>query len=526
MNKSKGKWKTVIVIILFIFVWLWDVIFAYRYGETYLDADMASEMVLANKTNEAGVYLDTDWFYSSEIRILGQIMLFKPLLLLFPDDWGLVRVIAQAFFLLAAGLSYIYMTSILGNIRKSIFFAALLLCPFGYWHMWHDCFDGFYLIWIIFYSFLAGLIFRLSFKRGRYRWLQWMSLVALSFVCGLQSIRVFNNLLIPLAAAAFIIAYLNLRQTGEDTVFHKVRIFVVTTISCMCAAVGYFINHKVLSNIYTYTNQDTRLWQEFSITSLLNLLENFIQLFGYPYNSTQSMEIPLFSWLGLLSCFGILLTVFFVGGFVVGIKKYKIFSAEEKAIFWTAIMAIAVQMVIFAFFMSQTEFNGSYFLPSLCLYIALLQIAVTRFSYVDCKRGSAILSMLILVTAVLSGINTQLLFLKYPTRSHSELVKVAETLKEQGYNQVVSTFWRGNNLTELTDGYVEVWVTHEMNLEYINKCLQSKSHLTTRPYERYAYVYETEVYNRDESQHSLWDNNENAHIVYQDDIYTVVGVEE
>ncbi len=518
------KIKTIIVVSIFIAVWIWDIGFAYKYGETYLDADMASEMVLANKTNEAGVYLDTDWFYSSEIRILGQVMLFKPLLLLFPDNWGLVRVIAQAIFLLATGLSYIYMTSILGNIRKSIFFAAILLCPFGYWHMWHDCFDGFYLIWIIFYSLLAGLILRLSFRKGGHRWLQWFALVMLSFLCGLQSIRVFCNLLIPIAIAAMIVTYLGLKERVDKVSFKKLRLFIIAAVSCLCAGIGYLINHSVLQNIYTYVNQEEKQWQEFSISRVISILEDFIQLFGYPYNFTQTMEIPLFSLLGILSCFGILLIIVFLGGFVVSLRKYKILKDEERTIVWTSVMAILITTLIFVFFFSES--NGSYFLPSFGLYVATLQIAVERFSYVYNKIGKSLLSAVILIIAILSGINTQMLFLKYPPRSHPEMVKVADALKEQGYNQVVSTFWRGNNLTELTDGYVEVWVTHEMNLEYINTCLQSKTHLTTRPYERYAYVYETEVYYREESQHSLWDNNENAHIVYQDDIYTVVGVEE
>ena len=46
------KAKTIIVIAIFLAVWLWDVSFAYKYGESYLDTDMASEMILANESNQ------------------------------------------------------------------------------------------------------------------------------------------------------------------------------------------------------------------------------------------------------------------------------------------------------------------------------------------------------------------------------------------------------------------------------------------------------------------------------------------
>ena len=525
LNLKSEKVKTIIVILIFLAVWTWDVSFVCKYGETYLDADMASEMVYANKTNEEGVYLAKDWFYGNELRILGQTLLLKPLLLLFPDNWSLVRVISQAILLFVAGLSYIYMTSVLKNVRKSIFFASVLLCPFGFWHMWHDCFDGSYLVWIIFYSFLAGLIFRLSFRRGKKKRLQWIALGVLAFACGLQSIRVFNNLLIPVGIVAFIAMYTGLKKNDGNINLQKTRMLIVTSISCFCAFVGYSINHFVLQNIYTYVNQESRQWQEFSFSEILEVLGCFLQLFGYPYSYGNTMEIPLFSKSGLLCCFGILLIFIFAGGFVICIKEYnKTLLEEQKAIFLTAVMSIIVCVLIFVLFM--IERNGSYFLPSMGLYVASLQIATDVYSYAVKKYGEILAMATILLAAVLSGICNQKLFTKYPPRAHVEMVNVVEALEKQGYTQAVSTFWSGNTITELSDGNIEVWVTIGMNLDWINDLFQSKSHLTTRPHDKYAYVYEADLYYKDESGQELLENNDNAYVVYQDDAYVVIGVEE
>ena len=526
LNLKSEKVKTIIVILIFFVAWAWDVGFAYKYGETALDADMASEMVLANKSNQDGVYLDTDWYYSTEIRILGHIMLFKPLLLLFPNNWGLARVVAQAIFLLATGLSYIYMTSVLRNIRKSIFFAAILLCPFSYWHLYHDCFDGLYLIFIICYSLLAGLIFRLAFDAygGARRYLRWGLMILLSFVCGLHSIRVYLNLLLPLLVAMAIMSYSKFRENDGSIKIKYLKPLLITAVSCIGSAIGYLINHFVLSGIYTYTNQDARQWQDFSFSTIFDVLGYFVQLFGFPYNYINEMEIPLFSKCGMLSCFGILLIFIFGGGFVIGIKKFKSFTEEQKTIFMTAIATIVVCSLIFAFFMP--EANGSYFLPSMGLYVASLQIATDVYSYAIKKYGEILALAIIFLTASLSGICNQRLFVKYPSRSHAEMVNVVEALEEQGYTQAVSNFWSGNTITELSDGSIEVWVTYGNNLDNVYEWLQSKSHLTTRPRDKYAYVYEADTYYKDESLQTLWSNNDNACVVYQDDAYVVIGVEE
>ena len=529
LNLKSEKVKTIIVILIFFAVWAWDVGFAYKYGETALDADMASEMVLANKSNQDGVYLDTDWYYSTEIRILGHIMLFKPLLLLFPNNWGLARVVAQAIFLLATGLSYIYMTGILGNIRKSIFFATILLCPFGYWHLYHDCFDGLYLIFIICYSLLAGLIFRLAFDAcgGARRYLRWGLMILISFVCGLHSIRVYLNLLLPLLFAMAIMSYSKFRENDGSIKIKYLKPLLITAVSCIGSAIGYLINHFVLSGIYTYTNQDARQWQEFSISKLIETFGYFIQLFGYPYNYGNTMEIPLFSKSGLLCCFGILLIFIFIGSFTICVKEYKTLEEEQKAIFLTAIMTVSVCLLVFTLFMPSIDGSfGSYFLPSMGLYVAALQIATDLYSYAIKKYGEILALAIIFLTASLSGICNQRLFVKYPSRSHAEMVNVVEALEEQGYTQAVSNFWSGNTITELSDGSIEVWVTYGNNLDNVYEWLQSKSHLTTRPRDKYAYVYEADTYYKDESLQALWSNNDNAYVVYQDDAYVVIGVEE
>ena len=53
-------------------------------------------MVLASQLNREGGILSTNWYYSTELRVFCEQLLFKVGLMIFPDNWHLARVLAQA----------------------------------------------------------------------------------------------------------------------------------------------------------------------------------------------------------------------------------------------------------------------------------------------------------------------------------------------------------------------------------------------------------------------------------------------
>lgn len=515
------KAKTIIVIAIFLAVWLWDVSFAYKYGESYLDTDMASEMILANESNQDGVYLDSNWIYSSEIRILGQVMLFKPLLLFFPNNWGLARVVAQAIFLLATGASYIYLTSVLCNFRRSVFFAAILLCPFSYWHLWHDCFDGFYLIWIIFYSLLAGVILRLAIKEKKGIGFRIAFAVLLSFVCGIQSIRVFYNILLPVILASIILLFLSYKKKKgcPDKVF--IKFFVTAVSSTVVATIGYAINSLVLSQRYSYGEYNGTQWQELSFDRIFTVLENLLEVLGYPFCFPAFPVLYVFSNKGMITCFSVLMMGIFVFSFIFVIKRLKVTDSPKLLLGTLGLMAALVPVMVFSFL--NVNDNGSYFLPAMGLLVALLQISFDEFNYTN-QKETIIAHAALLGVAILCGLNTRTIFLQNPYRSNPAQVEMAAALKEQGYTQAIATYWNGNVVTELTDGQVEVWSSGDYDTTISHYGLQKKQHIDQMPKGRYAYIYPTFEYLN--SYHTKWDDSDNACVVYQDDVYTVIGVEE
>ena len=83
---------------------------------------MASEMVLADLLNKEGKIISTNWYYSTEIRIIGQFLFYKPLLKLFPYNWYLVRTLTQSVLTLLTGISYLYLATAIKKPPKKLSF--------------------------------------------------------------------------------------------------------------------------------------------------------------------------------------------------------------------------------------------------------------------------------------------------------------------------------------------------------------------------------------------------------------------
>ena len=512
--------------ILFLFVWLIIVSFDYKYGKSHLDSDMASEMVLANQLNKEGTLLSTYWYYSTEIRIFGNAILFKPLLKLFPNNWRLVRTIAQAILLLLTGVSYVYMTSILNRRKMSVLFATVLICPFGFWNMWHGSFSGFYLIWIILYNFCAGLIFRMTCikREKKLSIVLWIILAIYSFLIGLQSVRGLMNILIPLVLGSMLLIWIDIKKGNKlDLSCNSIKLFISSMAASIFSCIGYLINTNVLSKIYSFSDQNTQTWQKFTIDRFNTVIEGFFQLWGYPYSFTNKLEVKLFSFNGILSIFGVLLTVIVVYMFIWLIKNFKKLDENNKIVALSTITSPFVMLFVLIFIYASSASNGSYFLPCLGFIIAGLQIFIDNYKYSFEKSKNVAVGCL-LVCILMCSINTCSLFIQNPVRSNKNQAYVADLLVEKGYTKCVGTFWYGGNvITELSNGVVESWTIYNIEQQVIITWLQLKDHVENLPSGKAALIMSVEEC--DELSYNPF-AYEDMEVLHVDDELIVLGFED
>ena len=102
-------------------------IFAYM-GCENLDADMTSEMVLADLLNKEGKLLTTSWYYSTELRVVSAVPAYQLGLLLF-DSWQMARTFAVALLLALFVAAYLFLMRSFGLGSPMIYCAAALILP-------------------------------------------------------------------------------------------------------------------------------------------------------------------------------------------------------------------------------------------------------------------------------------------------------------------------------------------------------------------------------------------------------------
>ena len=104
-------------------------IYAAKCGTYFIDADMSSELVLARQLSREGGVLSKNWYYSSELRVLNNQLVFAPLFAL-SDNWQLVRTLGTAITLAVMTACYIFMARGTGLSWTGTFASAgVLLLP-------------------------------------------------------------------------------------------------------------------------------------------------------------------------------------------------------------------------------------------------------------------------------------------------------------------------------------------------------------------------------------------------------------
>lgn len=463
--------------------WLFGVIFMVVYGRSRLDSDMASEMVLAAQLNKEGGVLSTAWYYSTELRVFCEQILFKLGLAVFPQNWHAARTLAQAILsalVAVSGLYFLYGAS----LRKSApWLVGALLCPFGFWQMFHCVFGGFYYVHMIFVMLSMGLVLRITtaMDSARRTAVRAVLLAGLAFAAGLNGIRILMNLYVPLAAAALVLLGWRWNQAPLERprTVPQVRFAAAAWGAAVVSLAGYVVNAKVLAANHTFSDQGQRSWTALSFEYLTRVWADFLTLFGYPGDSgTLSFgdPIPLFSLQGLLGALGLVIAGVLIASVVHLLMRRRELSFVRMAVLTVFLSCLLVDSIAFAFMNEMIGINGSYWLPVVPLAFAVLGIEGETFPL---RRGLPRRGLAVAFAVAFLGvsISTTLRFVEVPPRGEPHLETICDWLVDNGYTQGYATFWFANVMTELSDGTLEMWDVTDLSRMDLHGWLQTKSHI-------------------------------------------------
>ena len=282
-----------------LFPWVWlaaaycvTMLVLCLYGRNYIDSDMASDMVLAELLNQEGGVLSTQWWYSTELNVFCEQLVYRLGLALFPGDWYAARMVGQAFLLLLLILSYLYVGHGLRLKNCGAWGAAALACPFGVWYWWYGPFGGFYFPYMILLLLGFGSMLHLLRPAGkRRRILQWGFLLLVTGASGLNGLKGLMGFFVPMALTACLALGLQWHLEPEKRPRRESRLLVMAVLSLIVASAAYVFNSVFLTATHQYSNYNDRLWGSMNLETLLNKWMDFLSLFGYPVDSFLQGEV-------------------------------------------------------------------------------------------------------------------------------------------------------------------------------------------------------------------------------------------
>ncbi|MDO4284079.1 MAG: hypothetical protein Q4C60_01975 [Eubacteriales bacterium] len=466
------------------FPWFWliaaysfMVLFLILYGRSVLDSDMASEMILASKLNEEGGILSRSWYYSTELRVFCEQLLFKLGLTVFPSDWHAARTLAQAILMALLALSFLYFGFSTGLRTSIVYCAAAMMCPFGFWYMFHGSIGGFYFIHMLFVTTSLGLLCHLvTDENHRALPLRLFLLGMVSLMAGMNGVRILMNLYSPLVLAALAVYLIHLHETGkfEFIKCSEGKTVIFSFYTFFCALCGDLINSKILAPLYHFPVPKP-FWRRLSLSRLLSAWSDFLSLFGYQSDRYFEVQVPLFSLGGLLNFFGLLLPAALLLALLRLCLHWKRLNFMPRLMTALLLSCLLVDGVVFAMLNDESAINASYWLPVIPVcFVVLAQAGHTeQFRFPLTRR---LLAAAFTVTILGTSTATLHQFVTEPPRAPKGIQQVCAWLQENGYTQGYATFWYSNVLTELSNGQIEMWTAADLSTLQTTQWLQSTSH--------------------------------------------------
>ncbi|MCR4991216.1 MAG: hypothetical protein K6A38_10190 [Lachnospiraceae bacterium] len=444
-------------------------------GKALVDGDMAGEMILADLLNKEHDFLLSDnWYQATEIHVFFMQIIFRPLLLIWPNNWHIVRVVGMMIIYAINILGYLFMMKQTGIKRPAIWSAGALMWPMGMWRFFLGLYGGQYLVYDFFMFYILGLILYISnvisdtentndktfivFSKSLKVKIIIPALILafLSFAGGVNGVRETMMLFMPVCLGVVIVVIRHLlahKNAGnwKDILSSEkklVILFLWIVFAMFCNLVGYAYNLTVLMKKYSFQKNTNMVWaSSFSFGAVLESISEFFGLFGY------TGDKKLFSSAGICSALGIVLMgVILFAVIRLFINRDKL-SLEQELILSTFVSGLVACACIFGLMEEMNE--PRYWTPFMCFAIMLLEIEwdVEEISIPNLKRIVAVLVSLAIIITSIGTIRNEM---KSPFRGKAKFLSMASYLEENGYTQGYADFWVANPVTEFTSNRVTV----------------------------------------------------------------------
>ncbi|MCI5857827.1 MAG: hypothetical protein MR016_10780 [Agathobacter sp.] len=509
---KKMKWTTWGGCLLLAVAFLVLCVFQNHYMDAMLSSDDASEMILAKLLSENGGILSSQWYYSTEIRVLNAQLIWS-ILFRFIGSWHVVHLLGN---IICFGISLVCLWVLCRAFRMQKVFpilGAFLLIPVS------DLYYAFVLQNVCYIPYIAtifvmfaGLVYFVDKSSGKRAKVIMGLIIALSVINGMGGARQLLTFYLPFVAA--VILYLCF--WAEDTPKENRHIGSYMLLSFLGAAAGYMINSRILSRRYFFAQYGEIRYSSFSWNRVIEVINGWLNTLGYKSGGKLFSITTLFN---VTAGITILLAVYSI------VRILKDRSVRWQIRLFALYYAAAFAAYILLYSMTDMDYSDRYNLPvTACSYVLIFAYFSDRAKN-NGKERRRIITGLTLFTVLLIGCG---IFNYYPrVRGYNGNPRKDAVIAavDNGYTCGYATFWNANISTELSDGKLEMWAWTDYpeditELNAFPQWLRKVSH-DTPPQQKVCVLLSAE-----EAQKFSFVGRIGAeHLVYESDAYVVYGFE-
>lgn len=453
-----------IIKLLFFLAVVFSIVITYFTTQICIDSDASSELVLAEHLSKTRQILSTDWFYSTELRVVNTQLIFAPLFWIF-DDWHLVRFFGTVILQGILIASFYFYTKLLG-FEKKVFYisSSLFLLPISVCYGRIVLYNCYYIPHVALSLIIVGLIFaKKNDKNAISAYIRFLLLAVVSFLGGLGGIWQLMMTHIPALFAIFIYYFIDdYTNKNDDRTFERKRVALI--FKAVCAAgfsfIGFWVNNSVLMEKYTFFDYSKNIIEILNATEIDDVLYGFFHHFGF------RDDIKLLSVTGVLSALGIILGIYCIGTCVRGIIRYKKEGNVQNALPHVFFVSFTLVMLFTFLIVGNGYYYVLYFTPLVIWMIPVFVLEMIHspkhLSFLNMKK---LLPYCMVAVILVNGLANSVFLVggdrfeqKYEGLSYTVfntrkyITPAVLFLQENGYDLGYAQFWNSNIITEISNG--------------------------------------------------------------------------
>ena len=454
MRNERKRWPVVMGLILCVLTLALSVVLQEAGYLTYLNSDMASEMILARRQADTGSLIQMDWLYSTEIHTIHMNLLYA-LSFIFTDSFMWVRIIGNTIGFVMGMASCVFLCRKLGlSTAKGLWTAALLPFAASALYASNMTIGGYYIIHLPF-AFLGAALWLEAGSVGIGKKKALTSTGLFLLLCGLEgllSVRYVLCFVCPMLVVAAMDMLLA-PQMSRSLHDHRLRFGGVTAAGFMACLMGFVLSEVLYPRLFVSGTGSAASFMfnplngEAMGASLWVVFADFLKLLGWNGN------VALFSLKGIANmCIAMVLVL----GGMMTVRVYSALDTKDrnerrqKRMLNYAFWAFMVNLFCFVF-IKGTYLNRYlilavlFFLPALTVVLARERNARMRFTFLVC------LSAMLISAGGGLVMDTRAQKADAQARG-ADMMNAAQALIDQGYTHGYGDFWDIRVMQERTQG--------------------------------------------------------------------------